>query len=103
MTEFPGDYPDRADIAAQTRSRLAWMEQGRTSERMLFVLETGDQTVIYAAESRAISGPDENPEPEPEADEHQAREYVTEVSVPSFDDGRQALYSPGLSDPEPGS
>jgi hypothetical protein len=67
MTEFPRDYPDRADIAAQISSRLAWMEQGRTSERMLFVLETGDQAVIYAAESRAISGPDENPEPEQEA------------------------------------
>jgi len=40
---------------------------------------------------------------EPRADEEQPREYVTEVSVPSFDDGRQALYSPGLSDPEPGS
>jgi hypothetical protein len=30
-------------------------------------------------------------------------EYVTEISVPSFDDGRQALYSPELSEPEPGS
>jgi len=56
-------YPDRADIAAQTRSRLAWLDQGQTSERTVFVLETGDQAVIYAAESRAI----ENPEPEPDA------------------------------------
>jgi hypothetical protein len=30
------------------------------------------------------------------------RQYVTEVSVPTFDDGRQALYSPGLSEPEAG-
>ena len=61
-------YPDRAGIAAQMRSRLAWLEQGRPSEQAaLFVLETGDQAVIYAAESRAISGPAENPEPEPEA------------------------------------
>jgi hypothetical protein len=30
-------------------------------------------------------------------------QYVTEISVPSFDDGRQALHSPGLSEPEPGS
>jgi hypothetical protein len=60
-------YPDRAGIAAQIRSRLARLEQGQTSEQALFVLETGDQAVIYAAESRAISGPAENPEPEPEA------------------------------------
>ena len=61
-------YPGRADIAAQMRSRLARLEQGRTSEQAaLFVVETGDQAVIYAAESRAISGLDENPEPEPEA------------------------------------
>jgi hypothetical protein len=31
------------------------------------------------------------------------RQYVTEISVPAFDDGRQALYAPGLSEPEPGS
>ena len=49
------------------------------------------------------SGPDRDHDPESRADEHQPREYVTEVSVPSFDDGRQALYSPGLSEPEPGS
>jgi hypothetical protein len=30
-------------------------------------------------------------------------QYVTEISVPSFDDGRRALYSPGLSEPELGS
>ena len=30
------------------------------------------------------------------------RQYVTEISVPTFDDGRQALYSPGLSEPEAG-
>ena len=30
------------------------------------------------------------------------REYVTEISVPRFgDDGRQALYSPGLREPGP--
>jgi hypothetical protein len=38
---------------------------------------------------------------EPCAGELQPREYVTEVSVPWFDDGRQALYVPGLSEPEP--
>ncbi len=37
----------------------------------------------------------------PAADRHQPREYVTEISVPSFDDGRQALYSPGLHEPGP--
>jgi hypothetical protein len=32
----------------------------------------------------------------------EAREYVTEISVPDFgDDGRQALYSPGLREPGP--
>ncbi len=67
MTDFPEDYTDRADIAAPMRDRPAWMDQGRTSERTLFVLETGDRSVIYAAESRAISGLDENPEPEQEA------------------------------------
>jgi hypothetical protein len=39
---------------------------------------------------------------EPRAAGHPPREYVTEISVPPFDDGRQALYSPGLSEPEPG-
>ena len=29
------------------------------------------------------------------------REYVTEISVPDFGDGRQALYSPGLREPGP--
>jgi hypothetical protein len=30
------------------------------------------------------------------------REYATEISVPRFgDDGRQALYSPGLREPGP--
>ena len=30
------------------------------------------------------------------------REYITEISVPRFgDDGRQALYSPGLREPGP--
>jgi hypothetical protein len=29
------------------------------------------------------------------------RQYVTEISVPASDDGRQALYSPGLSEHEP--
>ena len=38
---------------------------------------------------------------EPRADEEQPREYVTEISVPPFDDGRQALYSPGLREPDP--
>jgi hypothetical protein len=27
--------------------------------------------------------------------------YVTEISVPDFGDGRQALYSPGLREPGP--
>ena len=67
MTDFPEDDADRTDIAAHKRDRLVWMDQGRTSERTLFVLETADQTVIYAAESRAISGLDENPAPEQEA------------------------------------
>ncbi len=40
---------------------------------------------------------------EPRADEEQPCEYVTEISAPPFDDGRQALYSPALSEPEPGS
>jgi hypothetical protein len=32
----------------------------------------------------------------------EAREYVTEISVPHFGDGgRQALYSPGLREPAP--
>ncbi len=67
MTDFPEDAADRADIAAPMSGLLAWMDQGRTSERTLFVLVTEDPTVIYAAESRAISGLDENPEPEQEA------------------------------------
>jgi hypothetical protein len=30
------------------------------------------------------------------------REYITEISVPRFgDDGRQALYAPGLREPRP--
>jgi hypothetical protein len=50
------------------------------------------------------SGPDRDHDPrESRADEHQPREYVTEISVPPFDDGPRALYSPGLSEPEPGS
>ena len=53
---------------------------------------------------RAWTGPDRDHDAfESRADEHQPREYVTEVSAPVFDDGRQALYSPGLSEPEPGS
>ena len=67
MTGAPEDDADRADITEQMRGRLAWMDQGRTSERTLFVLETGDRAVIYAAESRAISGLNENPGPEQEA------------------------------------
>ena len=68
MTDFPEDNADRADIAAHMRDRLVWMDQGRTSERTLFVVVTQDPTVIYAAESRAFSGLDENPEPEQEAE-----------------------------------
>lgn len=50
------------------------------------------------------SGPDcHYDSPEPRADEQRPREYVTEIFVPPFDDGRQALYSPALSEPEPGS
>jgi hypothetical protein len=50
------------------------------------------------------SGPERDPDPrEPRAGGHRPREYVTEISVPSFDDGRQALCSPGLAQPEPGS
>jgi hypothetical protein len=48
------------------------------------------------------SGPDcHDDSREPRDYEEQPREYVTEISVPSFDDGRQALYSPGLREPEP--
>jgi len=67
MTGFPEDDADRADTAAQMRNLLAWMNQERTSERTLLVLETADQTVIYAAESRALFVLDENPDPEQEA------------------------------------
>jgi hypothetical protein len=67
MTGFPEDDTDRADIAAPMRDRPTWMDQGRTGERTLFVLETEDQMFIYAAESRTISGLDENPGPEQEA------------------------------------
>ena len=50
-------------------------------------------------------GPDRDQDSlEPGAGEHQPREYVTEISVPDFgDDGRQALYAPGLAEPEPGA
>jgi hypothetical protein len=68
MTDFPEDDADRGDVAAPMSGFLAWMDQGRTSERTLFVLVTEDPTVIYAAESRAFSGLDENPEPEQEAE-----------------------------------
>ncbi len=49
-------------------------------------------------------GPDRDHDPrEPRAGQHQPGEPVTEVSVPAFDDGRQALFSPGLAGPEAGS
>ncbi len=68
MTGFPEDNANRADTAAQMRDLLARMNQGRTTERTLLVLETTeDPAVIYAAESRAISGLDEDPGPEQEA------------------------------------
>jgi hypothetical protein len=66
MTGFPEDHADRTDTA-QMRYLLARMNQGRTSEQTLLVLETEDQTFIYAAESRAISQSAENPELEQEA------------------------------------
>ena len=68
MSGLPEEDADRADIATPMSGLLAWMDQGRTSERTLFVVVTQDPTVIYAAESRAFSGLDENPEPEQEAE-----------------------------------
>jgi hypothetical protein len=48
------------------------------------------------------SGAERDHDPgESRAGEHSPGQYVTEISVPSFDDGRQALYSPGLREPEP--
>jgi len=67
MTGFPEGHADRADIAAQMRGLLARMDQGRTTEQTLLVLETEDQMFLYVAEPRAIPGLAENPEPEQEA------------------------------------
>jgi hypothetical protein len=48
------------------------------------------------------SGPDCDLDPQEScAGERSPGRYVTEISVPSFDDGRHVLYSPGLREPEP--
>ena len=51
---------------------------------------------------RQRPGPDRHDDSrESRAEEEQPREYVTEISAPPFDDGRQALYSRVLREPEP--
>ena len=67
MTGFPEGDADRADTATQMRDLLAQMNQGRTTDQTLLVLETEDQTFLYVTEARAIPGQAENPEPEQEA------------------------------------